>query len=96
MGRMVFELLAEYWRVAVVGGTGLLVLALHRRVPRWVLAIWALLTAAVVLAWLVDLSWAGTVVIFVGLTLIASAFWLRAEERFSADAVPSSGAATSP
>jgi hypothetical protein len=93
---MVLELLAEYWRVAVVGGTGLLVLALRRRVPRWVQASWALLTAAVVLAWLVDMSWVGTLVIFVGLSLIASAFWLRAEERLSAGAGPSSGATTSP
>lgn len=75
------ELLAEYWRIAVVGGTGLLVLALRRRVPRWVPATWALLTAAVILAWVVDMSWPGTLVIFGGLVLIASAFWLRTEER---------------
>jgi len=77
----VLELLAEYWRIAVVGGTGLLVLALRRRVPRWVPATWGLLTAAVILAWVVDLSWLGTLVIFGGLVLIASAFWLRTEER---------------
>lgn len=78
---MVWGLLGEYWRIAVVVVTGLLVLVLRRRVPRWVLAAWALLVAAVVMAWLVDMSWRGTLVIFAGLVLIASAFWLRAEER---------------
>jgi drug/metabolite transporter superfamily protein YnfA len=78
---VVWALLGEYWRIAVVGGSGLLVLVLRRRVPRWVPAAWALLAVAVVLAWLVDMSWLGTLVVFGGLVLIASAFWLRAEER---------------
>jgi membrane protein implicated in regulation of membrane protease activity len=81
---MVWGLLGEYWRLAVVVGTGLLVLLLRRRAPRWVLAAWALLVAAVVLAWVVDMSWPGTLVLFCGLVLIASAFWLRAEERQAA------------
>lgn len=76
-----WRLLGEHWRVILVAGTGLLVLALRRRVPRWVLAAWALLVAAVVLAWLVDASWLGTIVYFGALVLIASAFWLRGEER---------------
>jgi hypothetical protein len=76
-----WALLGEYWRLAVVGGTGLLVLALRRRVPRWVHAAWALLVAAVILTWLVNLPWPGTIVVFVGLVFISSAFWLRAEER---------------
>jgi hypothetical protein len=76
-----WALLGEYWRIAVVGGSGLLVLVLRRRVPRWVLAAWTLLAAAVILAWVADMSWLGTLVVFGGLVLIASAFWLRAEER---------------
>ncbi|MGH3878112.1 MAG: hypothetical protein ACRDSK_13870 [Actinophytocola sp.] len=71
--------LGEYWRIVLVVVTGLLVLL--RRLPRWVRAAWALLVAAVVLAWLVDMSWPGTLVLFAGMSLIASAFWLRAEER---------------
>lgn len=78
---MAWGLLGEYWRIAAVGGTGLLVLVLRRRVPRWVLAAWALLVVAVVLAWLVDMSWPGTLVVFGGLLIVASAFWLRTEER---------------
>jgi hypothetical protein len=77
-------LVGEYWRIAVVAGTGLLVLVLRRHVPRWVVAAWALLVAAVILAWVVDMSWLGTLVLFCGLTLIASAYWLRTEERQAA------------
>ena len=82
---MGWDLLGEYWRIAVVAGIGLPVLLLRRRVPRWVLAAWGLLTAAVVLAWLVDLSWPGTLVLFGGLVFIAAAFWLRAEERWAVE-----------
>jgi hypothetical protein len=78
---MVWELLGEYWRLVVVGATGLLVLALRGRRPRWVIAAWGLLVAAVALAWVVDLSWPGTLVLFVGFVVIASTMWLRAEER---------------
>lgn len=78
---MLWTLLGEHWRIAVVAGTGLLVIALRQRVPRWVHAAWGLLAAAVILAWLVGMSWPGTLVIFVGLVLIASALWLRTEER---------------
>ena len=74
-------LLGEYWRIVVVAGTGLLVLVLRRRLPGWVLAAWGLLVAAVILAWVVDMSWLGTLVVFCGLALIASAYWLRTEER---------------
>jgi membrane protein implicated in regulation of membrane protease activity len=77
----VWGFLAEYWRVALVGGTGLVVLALRRRLPRWVLGAWGLLAAAVALAWLVDLSWPGTLVVYVAMVFIASALWLRSEER---------------
>jgi membrane protein implicated in regulation of membrane protease activity len=76
--------LGEYWQMAVVVGAGILVVAVRRRVPRWVLAAWALLAIAVLLARLTDMSWRGSVVLFVGLVLIASAFWLRAEERKAA------------
>jgi len=72
----VWGLLGDYWRIVLVAGTGLVVLLLRRRVPRWVPAAWGLLAAAVALAWLVDLSWPGTLVVF-----IASALWLRGEER---------------
>ena len=78
---MVWALLGEYWRIAVVGGSGLLVLVLRRRVSRWVLAAWGLLTAAVVLGWSVGMTWRGTLVVFGGMLLIASALWLRTEER---------------
>ncbi|GAB3436944.1 hypothetical protein [Actinophytocola sediminis] len=78
---MVWELLGEYWRIVVVGGTGVAVLVLRRRLPRWVLAAWGLLVVAVALAWLVGMSWPGTLVLFCGFVIIASAFWLRTEER---------------
>jgi hypothetical protein len=78
---MGWELLGEHWRPAVVGATGLLVLLLRRRVPRWLVAAWVLLTTAVALGWLVGMSWPGTLVILAGLVFVASAFWLRAEER---------------
>jgi membrane protein implicated in regulation of membrane protease activity len=77
----VWGLIGEYWRLAVVGGTGLLVLALRRHLPRWVLGAWGLLAAAVGLAWLVDLSWPGTLVVYVAMVFIAAALWLRSEER---------------
>lgn len=78
---MMWELLGEYWRLVVVGATGLLVLAFRGRLPRWVIAAWGLLVAAVALAWVVGMSWPGTLVLFVGFAVIASALWLRAEER---------------
>ena len=78
---MVWASLVEYWRIAVVAATGLLVLLLRNRLPRWTQAAWAVLVAAVALAWSVDMSWPGTLVIFAGMSLIASAYWLRAEER---------------
>jgi len=80
-GVIVWAWLAEYWRIAVVAATGLPVLLLRNRLPRWMGATWALLVAAVGLAWLVDMSWRGTLVVFVGMSLIAAAYWLRAEER---------------
>jgi hypothetical protein len=76
--------MVEYWRFAVVAVAGLAVFVFRRRAPRWVLAAYALLVAAVVLAWAVDWSWRGTLVVYAGLTLIASAYWLRNEERASA------------
>ena len=73
--------LGEHWRIVVVAATGLLGLLLRNRLPRWMRAAWAILVAAVVLAWLVDMSWPGTLVVFAGMSLIASTYWLRAEER---------------
>jgi len=78
---MVWAWLGEYWRFAIIAATGLLVLLLRRRIPRWTQGAWAILVAAVALAWLVDMSWPGTLVLFAGMSLIASAYWLRAEER---------------
>lgn len=76
--------LGEYWRIALVVLSGLAVLAVRRRVPRWVLGGWAVAVAAVVVGWLVDMAWRGTLVVFVGMALIASAYWLRAEEHRAA------------
>jgi membrane protein implicated in regulation of membrane protease activity len=73
-------LLGEYWRIAVVVLAGTLLLAVRRRAPRWVVAAYGLLVAAVLIAWLVDMTWRGTLVVFAGLVLISSAFWLRREE----------------
>lgn len=71
----------EYWRIALVILPGLAILLTYRRLPRWVIGAWALLTGAVALAWVVGLSWPGTLVLFAGFTAVASALWLRAEER---------------
>lgn len=80
--------LRDHWRLILVGGTGLVVLLLARRVPRWMVGAWALLGVAVGGAWLLDMSWLGTAAVFAGLVLIASAYWLRGEER-AADRVDS-------
>ncbi len=76
-----WAVLGEYWRIVLVGVTGLLVLVSRGRVPRWLPALWGLLAAAVGLAWSVGMSWPGTLVVFAAMVLIASALWLRAEER---------------
>jgi Flp pilus assembly protein TadB len=76
-----WEWLAEHWQLPVIAGTGLLALAVRRRVARWVLASCALLVAAVVLSWAFGMSWHGALVIFLALLVIASALWLGAEER---------------
>ncbi|WP_020674156.1 hypothetical protein [Amycolatopsis nigrescens] len=73
--------LGEYWRLVLLVLTAPVVFVLRGRLPRWVPQAWGLLVAAVALAWLVGLSWPGTLAVFAGLALVASTFWLRGEER---------------
>jgi NaMN:DMB phosphoribosyltransferase len=80
----VWTLLSEYWRIAVVVLAGALLLLARRRAPRWVVAAYGLLVAATGIGWLAGMTWRGTLVVLAGLVLIASAYWLRSEEKHAA------------
>lgn len=76
--------LVDPWRLVLVVGTGLPVLLLRHRLPAWTRAAWGLLVLAIILAWAVDLTWRGTIPVYAAVLLIASAYWLRAEEKAGA------------
>ncbi|GAA4524557.1 hypothetical protein [Amycolatopsis samaneae] len=78
------SVLGDYWRILLALVPGLVPLLRYvtgHRVPRWLWAGWALLVAAVALAWAVRMSWPGTLVLFVALVFIAVSSWMNVAER---------------